>query len=146
MEKFIKIIEQAEPILREQFKKAIEKIGLWFMEKITDIDWEQKIDSFFSAQQSPDTNNDIKITKVEKECLNKTDLIEIAKQKIVSNANEVLEMLNDKASNVYVIYIAYSKNKEILPKEENNYVIIKTTALTKDVQSLFNGHELIILK
>ena len=140
------MIEQVAPYLKEQFFKTIEQLGIWAKEKISNVDWEKKIDVFFSEPFFPEIPQNVKITKLEKELMNKANLIEIAKQNIVPNSNEVLAMLNDKGKNAYYLYLAYSKDKEMLPQEENNYVIIKAEGVTKDLQSLFDGHELIILK
>ena len=140
------MIEQVAPYLKEQFFKSVEQLGIWAKEKISSTDWEKKIDNFFSESFFPEIPENVKITKVGKELVNKADLIEIAKQNIVPNSNEVLVMLNDKGKNAYYLYLAYSKDKEMLPQEENNFIIIKADGLTKDLQSLFDGHELIILK
>lgn len=142
----VQMIEQVAPYLKEQFFKSVEQLGIWAKEKISSIDWEKKIDDLFSGPFFPEIPENVKITKVEKELMNKANLIEIAKQNIVPNSNEVLAMLNDKGKNAYYLYLAYSKDKEMLPQEENNYVIIKAEGVTKDLQSLFDGHELIILK
>lgn len=142
----VQMIEQVAPYLKEQFFKSVEQLGIWAKEKISSTDWEKKIDNFFSESFFPEIPENVKITKVEKELVNKADLIEIAKQNIVPNSNEVLAMLNDKGKKAYYLYLAYSKDKEMLPQEENNFIIIKADGLTKDLQSLFDGHELIILK
>ena len=48
--------------------------------------------------------------------------------------------------NYNIVYLAYVKDRELLPVEDNHYVVIKATALTPEVISLFDGHELVILK
>lgn len=137
-----KIAKDVAPYLKDQFFKTVEKFGIW----ISTVDWEKKIDTFFSEHLPPDIPENVKITKVEKELIDKTNLFEIAKQNIVPNSNEVLAIFNDKGKNAYYLYLAYSKDKEMLPQEENNFIIIKAEAVSKDLQSLFEGHELIILK
>lgn len=142
----VQILETVGPHLKEQFFKAVEKIGIWVEGKLNGIDWEEKIDVFFSNWPTSTIPENVKITKVKKENLNKEDLIEIARQNIVPNSNEVLALLDDKRENADFIYLAYAKDQEIIPQESNNFVIIVVKALAKEVRTLFNGHELIILK
>ena len=68
-----------------------------------------------------------------------------AKKNIVSGATEVVAYKTSKADS-FIIYLAYSKEKELLPVEQNRYVIIKAEAVSGDINSLFGENKLIILK
>ena len=48
--------------------------------------------------------------------------------------------------NSYIVYLTYTSNKELLPKEKNIYIIINAEAVSPDVQSLFGDSKFIILK
>lgn len=87
----------------------------------------------------------IKVTKVEKELLRKDDIIQIAKDNIVEDSNEVFAWLKE-GKDKYNLYLAYGFNKELLPKEKNNFVVITTDGLSRDASALFKDNELIILK
>ena len=45
----------------------------------------------------------------------------------------------------YVLYLAYTTDKELLPVEKNQYVVIKCKALAPDILELFDSQNLIIL-
>lgn len=85
------------------------------------------------------------IVTVDVEFLNSKKLLEIAKDNIVLNANEVYAIKKQKSDAVFV-YLAYGKDKEPLGKGQNKYVIIKAEGLSADVLGLFSESELVILK
>lgn len=81
----------------------------------------------------------------EEELLDSQKLLEYAKQYKVEGANEVYVWKIKKADALY-IYLAYGKDKELIKKEQNKFLIIKVEALKTDVINLFNESELVILK
>lgn len=54
--------------------------------------------------------------------------------------------MKTKQEDGYFIYLAYSKDRKLLPVANNKYLIIKAQALAKEVEDLFAESELIILK
>ena len=48
--------------------------------------------------------------------------------------------------NSNIVYLAYVKDRDLLPVEDNHYVVIKATALTPEVINLFEENKLVILK
>ena len=79
------------------------------------------------------------------ETLNKEKLIDISTKYIVEGSTEVAAYKVDTEED-YIIYLAYTNNRELLDEAVNNYVIIKAQALARDVEKLFDNHELILLK
>ncbi len=95
------------------------------------------------SQVAPSAN----VNKVQKDFLNKEGLVTIAKENRVPDANEVCVMKkDDEDGKGYIVYIAYAKDRELLPMEQNKYVIIMCEGLSRDLLSLFSDKQLIILK
>ena len=81
----------------------------------------------------------------EVELLDLATLVGFAKEHIVKNSNEIVVM-RVKEETCYYIYLAYSRDRELLPSDTNRYLIIKAQALAPEVDNLFKDSELIILK
>lgn len=79
------------------------------------------------------------------ENLNKTNLVEIATKYKVEGSTEVAAY-KVATDDEYIIYLAYTNNRELLDAEVNNYIIIRTQSLTRDVEKLFSDDKLILLK
>ena len=79
------------------------------------------------------------------ELLTMNKIVEVAKQHIVPNSNEVVVFKTMKEDSFFV-YIAYAKDRDLLPQEENCYVVIKADGLSKEVKELFAESEVVILK
>ena len=72
-------------------------------------------------------------------------LVSMAKQYITPKSNEIIA-LRTKEDDGYIIYLAYAKDRQLLPTQDNYYLIIKADELDKDVAALFEESELVILK
>lgn len=72
-------------------------------------------------------------------------LIEIAKSNIVENSNEAYVWKSQEKDATYV-HVSYGKDKELIEKEHNKFIIIKVQALSTDVLNLFEESKLVILK
>lgn len=72
-------------------------------------------------------------------------LIGFAKKYIVPNSNEVVAIKKHSADCTYV-YLSYSKDRQLLPKKDNKYLIIKANSLSKEVTELFANSHVVILK
>ncbi len=81
----------------------------------------------------------------EVEVLDMQTLVGMAKKYIVPKSNEIVA-IKVKQEDGCFIYLAYSRDRELLPAAENKYVIIKAQSLAKDVEDLFAESELVILK
>lgn len=81
----------------------------------------------------------------EVELLDMARLVGFAKEHIVKNSNEIVVMRVKEDACCY-IYLAYSRDRELLPSDSNRYLIIKARALSPEVDNLFKDSELIILK
>ncbi len=119
------IEEYGESVIDETTKYAKEKVGKF-------------IDSFKTALKMTIHNEDCVV-------LDMKLLTEISRRYRMSCSNGVAAMKVIK-ENYNIVYLAYVKDRELLPVEDNHYVVIKATALTPEVISLFDGHELVILK
>ena len=130
----MQLVEELLPYVKEQTEKAFKDFKKEMIPVMKDL-----ISSFKDGDKKTDT------IIIQESLLNKEKLIEIAKKHIVFNATEVVAYKTSK-SDSFIVYLAYSKNKELLPIEQNRYVIIKAEALSGDINSLFGDNKLIILK
>ena len=79
------------------------------------------------------------------ESLNQEKLVEIATRHRVDGSTEVAAYKVD-TDNEYVIYLAYTKDKELLDENINKYIIIHSQSIARDIDKLFNNDQLILLK
>ena len=89
------------------------------------------------------------VTMYEVDTLTSIEMLKHAKAHIVKGANMVVAykqegLVRDKK--VCLVHLAYGKGRELLPDNENHYIIIKANKLDEDVRNLFNESELVILK
>lgn len=88
-------------------------------------------------------NADIKTIEVE--YLSKEKLVQTLKENSVEDSNEVAAILR-KGKESCFLYTAFLKDKELLPVESNKYFIFVSTAIARDLESLFDDKELIVLR
>ena len=81
----------------------------------------------------------------EVETLDMATLIDFARKYIVANSNEIVAVKAAQQDCTY-IYLAYSVDRQLLPVDENKYLIIKTQSLAEDVAELFAESDVVILK
>ncbi len=130
----VQLVEELLPYVKEQAEKVFKDLKKEMIPVMRDL-----VDSFKDGNRKTDT------IMIQETLLNKEKLISIAKKNIVSGATEVVAYKTSKADS-FIIYLAYSKEKELLPVEQNRYVIIKAEAVSGDINSLFGENKLIILK
>lgn len=82
---------------------------------------------------------------LETDLLSKSDLIDISRKYMVAGCSEVAATKKIK-NNIYIVYLAYTKDKVLLPVKQNSYIIIKAKGLSPDVLELFGSDHYIILK
>ncbi|MCQ2208269.1 MAG: hypothetical protein MJZ02_08645 [Paludibacteraceae bacterium] len=101
--------------------------------------------AFQSFIESIKTNTPSYMVFKEIDLLDSQTLVTLAKENKVDGANEVYAWRMQKDDALYV-YLAYGKDKELIEKEQNKFVVVKTGALKIDVINLFKDSELVILK
>ena len=89
-------------------------------------------------------NLELDIFGEEEEILTLARLTETAKKYLVKGSDEVVVLKQQETEGI-LIYLSYAKNRELLPRGENKYIIIKAKELSDDVKELFNESDLIIL-
>lgn len=126
----------------EELSKAISEAG---KETLNDIskDAKQAWEDFLKKIREKKTPDYIVAEDVE--FLNSKTLLEIAKKYIVKGSNEVYVMRKQEKYCIFV-YLAYGKDKTILEKEQNKYVVIKAEGVSADILGMFDNTELVILK
>lgn len=130
----VQLVEELLPYVKEQAEKVFKDLKKEMIPVMRDL-----VDSFKDGNRKTDT------IMIQETLLNKEKLISIAKKNIVSGATEVVAYKTSKADS-FIVYLAYSTEKELLPVEQNRYVIIKAEAVSGDINSLFGENKLIILK
>ena len=96
------------------------------------------LESFKAAQNATIYNHNVVV-------LDLATLTEFGRKYRVSSSDGVAAMKVVK-NNTNIIYLAYTKNRELIHNKENCYVVIQASALTPEVINLFEDYELIILK
>lgn len=130
----VQLVEELLPYMKEQAEKVFKDLKKEMIPVMRDL-----VDSFKDGNRKTDT------IMIQETLLNKEKLISIAKKHIVVGATEVVAYKTSKADS-FIVYLAYSTEKELLPVEQNRYVIIKAEAVSGDINSLFGENKLIILK
>lgn len=133
MEKVEKIVEEGTRRLIEYGSKIVEEVYKEYMPLLDDL--------------VKNLSGEIKGIAFGKEVdmLDMPTLVLYAQKYIVPNSNETVAMKVKQADN-YFVYLAYSKDRQLLPVADNKYVIIKAQTLSKEVEDLFENSELVILK
>ena len=145
----VSFLEKMKPVLKEALIEISQKVLGWVDEQVKNFDPDKFFESiknqFMTASgQNVGSNIDVKI--FEEKFLEKNTLVKIAKDNIAKGANQVVAYRpNSSSSDYYYIYLAYAKDRELLPQEENVYVIIRSKGIDKAIENLFDGKELIIL-
>lgn len=72
-------------------------------------------------------------------------LVEIASVHKVKDSTEVAAF-KTATEEEYIIYLAYTCNRELIEKNNNKYIIIRSQSLARNVETLFNNDQLILLQ
>ena len=130
---FVKLFEEAIPVILEEGKKAMDDIVNNTKEQVGD----------FMKELNTETAKNVEFKEVE--LLNSSKLITFAKENIVPGANEVYAGKKQYKDGVY-INLAYGNDQNLLENDKNKFIIIKAEALTADLLNMFKESELVILK
>ena len=74
------------------------------------------------------------------------DLVRLAKSNAAKGGNQVVVYKMAVDSGGFVVYVAYAKDRQLLPVESNRYVVVRANSLAPDVVTLFEDSNLVILK
>lgn len=85
------------------------------------------------------------IETVKLEFLTKDKLVDTLKKGKVKESTEVAALLRKGKTKVY-LYTAYLKDSELMPVETNKYFIFISDAIARDLEAMFDGNELVVLR
>ena len=133
MNRFVEVaIERAKEFWEEVGLPLLEEKAGELMSKATDF------------VQSIKTATKAQMHMIETTFLDLDGLREVARTYVPDGGTEVAASKKI-VGNHYVVYLAYTADKELLPVEDNQYVVIKCKALAPDVLDLFGSNNFIIL-
>lgn len=133
IEKVEQMVEEAIGRLVEYGGKIVDEVQKEFMPLLEDL-----VKNFTGEMKGLAFGKEVGM-------LDMPTLVDFAKKYIVAKSNEIVAM-KVKQTDCYFIYLAYSKDRQLLPTADNKYVIIKAQTLAKEVEDLFLESELVILK
>lgn len=126
----------------EMLRDALEPI---FRDKFEE--WKVKIKDEYIPKLKKFVEDMLKSKNVKYEAvdvLTKSDLISLIRLNKVNGSDGVAAFKQQKDEKMFV-YLAYCKDRDLLPEETNCYIVIEANALNDDVYELFNESDLIIL-
>lgn len=85
------------------------------------------------------------ILSIDVDVLTKQKLVEIASKNRVADATEVAAY-KAATEDSYIIYLAYTKDKDLISIDSNRYIIINSKFISREIDLLFKKDNLIILK
>ena len=86
-----------------------------------------------------------KIVKAQTALLRQDDLVNLSKANMVPGANQVFAFLQKNEAD-YIVFLAYGKDRELLPNDQNCYIIAESEAISREVESLFDNSKVVILQ
>lgn len=123
---------------------ALSQLFQTFQEKLTETIGHAVKESFAKFANGF-KKSDANIITEQVDTLNKQTLVDIAARHRAEGSTEVAAY-KVTSDDDYIIYLAYTKDKELLDTAVNNYIIIRSASIARDVEKLFNNDQLIILK
>lgn len=135
------LLEAAKPAL-EYLKKIAKEFGEQTIQDMKEgtFDVREKVTHLLNPELAK-----ADIQTVEMEILNKAKLVQTLKEEMVAGSDEVAAFLRKGKEKNY-LYTAYLKNKELIPVENNKYFIFVADFIARDLESLFDNNELIVLR
>lgn len=107
-----------------------------------------KISNILGGKETPaSTSNTEAVTtrQYTTEFLKKDQLLTIIKENLVPGANQSCVMKSANETHL-LIYVAFAKDRNLLPTTENVYICITCEAISRELENMFNKHELIIIE
>lgn len=135
------ILEAARPAL-DYLKKIVKEYGEQTLQDIKSgkLDVREKLAHLAYPELA---KADIKTIDVD--YLTKDKLVQTLKENPVEGSDEVAAILRKGKTHIY-LYTAYLCKKELIPVEVNKYLIFVADAIARDLETLFDGKEIIILR
>lgn len=106
-----------------------------------------KISNILGGKETPaSTSNTEAVTtrQYTTEFLKKDQLLTIIKENLAPGANQSCIMKSANETHL-LIYVAFAKERNLLPTTENVYICITCEAISRELENMFNKHELIII-
>lgn len=134
----VDLAKKAVPYLKELAKTYGESLIQDL--KSGKINYETVRDKFVNPQLA---KADIKVIDIDYLTMDK--LVQNIKDNTVPDSNEVAALLRKGRKKNY-LYTAFLKDGELLPVENNKYLIFVADAIARDLETQFDGNELIVLR
>ena len=119
-----------EPIIRDKIEEVKVKIKDEYIPKLKEF-----VEDILKSKNVKYESVDV---------LSKSDLISLIRLNRVNGSDGVAAFKQQKDEKMFV-YLAYCKDRDLLPEETNCYIVIEANFLNDDVNELFNESDLIIL-
>jgi hypothetical protein len=119
-----------EPIIRDKIEEVKVKIKDEYIPKLKEF-----VEDILKSKNVKYESVDV---------LSKSDLISLIRLNRVNGSDGVAAFKQQKDEKMFV-YLAYCKDRDLLPEETNCYIVIEANSLNDDVNELFNESDLIIL-
>ena len=119
-----------EPIIRDKIEEMKVKIKDEYIPKLKEF-----VEDILKSKNVKYESVDV---------LSKSDLVSLIRLNRVNGSDGVAAFKQQKDEKMFV-YLAYCKDRELLPEETNCYIVIEANSLNDDVNELFNESDLIIL-
>jgi hypothetical protein len=106
-----------------------------------------KISNILGGKETPaSTSNTEAVTtrQYTTEFLKKDQLLTIIKENLVPGANQSCVMKSANETHL-LIYVAFAKDRNLLPTTENVYICITCEAISRELENMFNKDNLIII-
>ena len=126
----------------------IQKIETALKSINTIAEFVSKISNILGGKETPaSTSNTEAVTtrQYTTEFLKKDQLLTIIKENLVPGANQSCVMKSANETHL-LIYVAFAKDRNLLPTTENVYICITCEAISRELENMFNKHELIIIE
>ena len=127
---FEKIRESIEPIIQDKVEELQVRVVEEFIPKLKKF-----VEDLLKSRN-------VKYETVD--MLTKSDMISLIRLNMVNGSNGVAAFKQPKDEKM-LVYLAYCKDKELLPEDTNCYIVIEAKVLANDVNVLFKDSDLIIL-
>lgn len=106
-----------------------------------------KISNILGGKETPaSTSNTEAVTtrQYTTKFLKKDQLLTIIKENLVPGANQSCVMKSANETHL-LIYVAFAKDRNLLPTTENVYICITCEAISRELENMFNKDNLIII-
>ena len=128
----MKIPPQAMEKLKEFAVKAFQEVLHWSKKQVSQT-WKDLTDV-------PEVSKNYSVS-----LLDKATLVSIIKENIVPNSNQACVIKQSDKQHNY-LFVVYANNRVLLPKEQNLGICITSEALKREVETLFEASNVIIIE